>query len=1223
MGCNYNCTINEPVKSLQRSYFASKVADGNDQDKNTIVIALEHIGMEGAKAIRDAGYAGYVKCIQNDSTIMGAQQTTCEEMEDHRYSVVNHDLIRDFQNKASIWIYNKTPKGWNVDSISFYEIVDRFIYNLSSNPRKYIGPDTFVSITFIAMPNAFQLTRMKTDKELKSCLKDNMDNMKHVATYMFTRIQRQLDQLWSQCSNVKLLPLPEMTEITNYCDYIETRRNVRLVIYGPSENKNKANAYKMGTFYLRLAHPPDCEHNTIRLRDLDQMSTLNNNGDDETATPRLYFKNCVFGDIPADCSIDKRFTFPCVPAKHQKYAAVIYYITYRLMSDDTSLQRTDGFQISYPICDIPFYSHQAKTVLYKYMQARKTPLAVAVIWIETFLFGNFCLYATRNHGCRATAIVGFKSKGIGFINQLIRDFIQDVTDEISTQIHKIFGNVEIVIQSLIMQCKTDQEMKWGDDLSQYPRNAPEMSETSIVYRGHNFINVRESGNTVVVFPTNKNGIRLVTHNICINRHRNAIIFWDEFDEFISSFNKNKTFTERSIHCQDDQTIINHKKRTYDNFHADIDDEDSDDDNDDASVNAEDLEQINSLSETCKRTYFITATMSPIIWSSHPSSTFSIVEMPPDTSYIGYDVGDDHCRNKIKHEPIAGVVRRKVDYRGDYGSDDFLYYECVNLDKINAIWERNLEHDNGALLVSQYSTDRIVKQETAARTAMNHCIAKKPLLVVVNNGKFTKIFFSHHFREIPRRKNLGNLFQKYINELGLQISKGKPFETFYLDEGVYEIPRQFQIKDKFGIEYGRRYPAVPMQIAKFLFSLLSEKCRLLMIETMAMAAREKSYVDFSGSWFLQILCLNYDCSEWTNLTQLTQTAGRICSVSPETCGDKRRYFLCPQKTYDSFLAYMKKQKKYVELWKKNPGTTIEDVMNSPVAGDSEWDFIFKRMLTKHYGSELKKGHRIEIIEKLENNGYRRVPVIHLGRDAVIECLKNLGEPKQAPKIADYLKNQDLFVDPETYLTWGGKVAERDESGYIKRKYYPTTQCNVDIIRKAIGRDLPRDERFKGISVGRFTYIGLQDWDDAIWPKEPERSSGKVYYKKLPSEEYQREFERNLREAASRVTDNMTLQEKFFAWGKIKWSSQDARSDNTWKVCCYIFSRNGNVNFEEESTLDISDPKEFKTTFKIQLKHFASNTTRYIGSQNGNSWRSTVAQGRHLEKINTNTWRLAWR
>jgi intein/homing endonuclease len=68
--------------------------------------------------------------------------------------------------------------------------------------------------------------------------------------------------------------------------------------------------------------------------------------------------------------------------------------------------------------------------------------------------------------------------------------------------------------------------------------------------------VQDSRNTCIVFPTNPNGLRLIKQVVALTDTKNLVIFFDEHDEIISSYHKNRTIAEKATYeVEDDDEII--------------------------------------------------------------------------------------------------------------------------------------------------------------------------------------------------------------------------------------------------------------------------------------------------------------------------------------------------------------------------------------------------------------------------------------------------------------------------------------------------------------------------------------------------------------------------------------------------------------------------------------------------------------------------------------------
>lgn len=131
--------------------------------------------------------------------------------------------------------------------------------------------------------------------------------------------------------------------------------------------------------------------------------------------------------------------------------------------------------------------------------------------------------------------------------------------------------------------------------------------------------------------------------------------------------------------------------------------------------------------------------------------------------------------------------------------------------------------------------------------------------------------------------------------------------------------------------------------------------------------------------------------------------------------------------------------------------------------------------------------------------------------------------------------------------------------------------------------------------------------------------------MPFKEYRDGFEISLRDAAALVTENMSIQEKLRLWETVQWKGEGEakqltinQKDGAWKAICYLFCRNGKVDFSMSSKFDMDDDKFFEN-FGMVSKSM-SNTMKV----NTRSWRSG-SRGRHLRKEGNylnGTWHLAW-
>lgn len=553
----------------------------------------------------------------------------------------------------------------------------------------------------------------------------------------------------------------------------------------------------------------------------------------------------------------------------------------------------------YPLHDLPWDGKRKHhTILYKPMQSMKTDWAVMIMWVESLIFNKVMLYSVRSPGARPSGLPSLMSKGVNKINTKLMDFLNDISDELRL---KLMATPAEIHEKIRLECVSDQDMK-------HVKNAEGKFTYNVAlfikenHRNQQLENFMNDGRCCLLLPMNATAFKFYSDLMTRLHNNNGLSFvpkfgaiFDEHDEIVTDYELNKSKVHEAVYGGEGKGSLNA---------ADMqvpDEEENDADDRDAAEAMEFLfDGTDSLSSLFDALYYPTATPMALIESYHRHPLY-LAQMPVAHNYVGLGT-PDYCTKTITVVPM--------DPNGKWNG--LQPYRAI-LSHWNML-DRPRAKPRIALLVNDRTSTVAGQVDLAEEMILfsNESIkTTKPLAVVVNNGNYTRLFFSDHFRVyfdgLQRRIALANValpagFAWNDSALQLEIS----------DRLWVNLGNQMAVFDEHRVKYERRHASVIIAVAQAAFSGLQNlPLRLFFLETMQTAQREKTYCSFDRSILLRAMHLHHKDPNRNVANTALQTMGRNCGVDPNN-PIPDRFLYCTEAEEAMLLHVIEATERYLEL-----------------------------------------------------------------------------------------------------------------------------------------------------------------------------------------------------------------------------------------------------------------------------------------------------------------------
>lgn len=642
----------------------------------------------------------------------------------------------------------------------------------------------------------------------------------------------------------------------------------------------------------------------------------------------IVYGNCLFTDEVGQCILGdgSAYLLPLESVERfpelKPYAALIHYIFYRLQTLNTTINHKDDWpEIRFPFNQLRgFVSKQlARVICHKPEQAMKTILSVAIAWVYCFIRGFNVAMILRNVGARHTGLVGLSTKGVGGFNAILADLMEDVRGQFANN----GWDFQTTLDLLSLKVKTDQGVKWGvDSRLKTTRRDDIRREVQLEEQASKL--ATEPG-ILLAFPMNVQSLEFFTDMMVKidNIHRTMVCI-DEADEPVASFDRDETKIEKALYPQ---------KAGPGGFPLEAVGRNGNED-DDEVLDDEEWRRLLELfkhkrMKSVPHVIMVTATILPILFTNHDTAFF-VMEMAVAPNYIGIST-PPYCISRVEVN-TDGVSEEIPGSRHVLTSDTWWQNERSILHKIYHRWE-NITHFRAVLITTAGTTNMIAKQVVGAQAIVEN--TPFAITAVVNNGRFSCIYFSRHFHTLTSEGIRRRLMERLMGS-SLELGEGVILPQLEIPEGarhtkMLAVPNSFRIIDKNTKEpYKRQHPSTHIEIVLASFDemgLPNPRCAFL--ETEMICGREKSYVSFSRREMLTDLYYNFPAGR--NATTTSQVWGRVCGVFVQIDPILRERRIWTRKSVkDEQLLHKRIIRCVLDLLERFPGSTIEQINTKVLA-----------------------------------------------------------------------------------------------------------------------------------------------------------------------------------------------------------------------------------------------------------------------------------------------------